>query len=226
MNPTHFLRLLKGLFFLGLCCANVVHAAHGALIEKRKNRDGAVVFLMKGERGKRSYEVYLGSTGNRPTLHLVPAPDSPEASFFSVKFLDLNGDGFWDIEKTNACGNKVCERFIFVFDPAKRKFVKFFDGAYGDVLLIDGYLVASGASGCCNFEHQAYKVRSFKEPLNGSPNFVIAVSAPSEERQGYASCVFTNDEGAVVNPPSPTWNRLCEVFGEKVLINENSAEKK
>jgi hypothetical protein len=183
----------------------------------KKNKDGMEVLLLQKMKSPISIDIYLKSSAiDKNKLHLVPNADETDNPFFSAQLIDIDHDGFWDVEETGICGNKVCDKTIFRFNPHKQKFFKFFSGAYSQILVFNNYLIESGSSGCCGFEYHAYKIISFNKPITKEPDYIINVKASANlDNENSNSCSFTNSVGDIIPPPDKSWMHFCEVYGNK-----------
>lgn len=70
-----------------------------------------------------------------------------EKPFAEIALIDLEKDGYPEIETTGLCG-QTCEHEIYKMINGKYKLV--FSGTYMSITFKDGYYILRGSSGCCS----------------------------------------------------------------------------
>jgi hypothetical protein len=165
-------------------------------------------------------KIYLSTKGKRRlVLSFTNSEEQESSPFFGVDLVDFDHDGYWDIEKTGVCGNKVCEKTIYRFNPNTKQFFKFFSGAYNSISLFDNYLIESGSSGCCSHEYHAYKIEDMNKLMKELPDYVITNNVVQSEVGGDSiNCSFTNEKGEIVQPINKSWLRFCETYGRNYKL--------
>jgi hypothetical protein len=188
-------------------------------LEARKNKDGKVVSVTKITSPETSFLIELtDQSHSAEKLRITPTDDEVELPFFSVALIDFDHDGYWDVEQTGACGNKVCEKKIYRFNPATKKFFLFFSGAYLEVAIFDKHLMESGASGCCAFEYHAYQIKNYQKPISPEKRYLI-ISVTSESDTKLPICTFKTSDGNLAKVPGKKWLDFCEHYGEKYKLH-------
>jgi hypothetical protein len=134
-----------------------------------------------------------------------------------VTLIDFDRDGFWDLEKTGACGNKVCEKRVYRFNPPEKKFIDFFEGAYSELSVFDKHLIEFGGSGCCTAESHAYQIKNYETPINRNDSYLV-ISVTSSPTGKLPICTFSTSEGLAVKVPHKKWLRFCEKHGKKYKL--------
>jgi hypothetical protein len=187
-------------------------------LEIKKNKDGRNVSITKITAPEVNYLVELSSASrSEEKLRIIPTEDERELPFFSLALVDFDHDGFWDVAQTGACGNKVCEKKIYRFNPTTQKFFLFFSGAYADLTIFDKHLIEAGGSGCCAFEYHAYKIKNFQTPIDSSKSYLI-ISITAETDTSLPVCRFTKSDRQAAKVPGKKWLDFCEAFGEKYKL--------
>lgn len=160
--------------------------------------------------------------GKRKRIARIPVPrEFASSPFYEARAITLSDDEMPMVEVTGQCGNKNCEKLIFRYNDATKRYLEFFRGAYSSVFVFDGHLIESGASGCCAFEYHAYKIPASAKPISGPPNIVISVSntsTASTERP--VACSFADVDGEALKPPGIGWLKFCEVYGSEYQLKQ------
>ncbi|MGX5730708.1 hypothetical protein ACWKWK_09250 [Pseudoxanthomonas beigongshangi] len=174
------------------------------------------------DRSPSRFEVaYAASGSERFQRRLVLQADAMEEPLRDVGFVDIDGDGFSEIEARGMCGaGPNCLGDLYRLDPATGELHHFFSGGYADLRVIDGHLVESGRASCCAWESHAW-------PLDGPPRLrdydnmalmiTIGADMASDRDDAPARCTFSRRNGdnwQVVAPPGAAWLALCEVYGD------------
>lgn len=185
-----------------------------------KNKDQSVLMLTE--------EVCDGQTGRTVSLQITRANERAASTLMqkavpkTVRFLDLEGDGTYEFEEIGSCaGLPDCEAFIYKLNPERSALKLYFQGAYSEVSVVDGYIVESGRSSCCSWEHHLYRADSAKLPIT-EVDMVYRVKVQAPESLGYASCQFSERAGRGWRPvklPSQGLKKLCEAYGKNYRIN-------
>lgn len=155
--------------------------------------------------------------GNNSVARIEFPSNGSSLPFFDVQLLDINADGYWDVEVTGNCGNKVCEKKLYVYSLLSHEFFLFYDGGYEFREMDGGFLVTGGASGCCEYEYNAQKVTDFYAPAARDISFTISVHAPDAD--GRAQCIFRDGAGVMIPPPAHSLVRYCNKYGGYILID-------
>ncbi len=164
---------------------------------------------------------YAASGSDRFQRRLVLQADAMEEPLRDVEFVDIDGDGFSEVEARGMCGaGPNCLGDLYRLDPASGELHHFFSGGYADLRVIDGHLVESGRASCCAWESHAW-------PLDGPPRLrdydnmalmiTIGADMASDSDDAPARCTFSRRNGdnwQVVAPPGAAWLALCEVYGD------------
>jgi hypothetical protein len=205
-----FIRIISLLILLA-CSPSLVAQTVDTASEKleiKKNKDGRNVSITKITAPEVNYLVELSSgLRSEEKLRIIP----------TLALVDFDHDGFWDVEQTGACGNKVCEKTIYRFNPTTQKFFLFFSGAYADLTIFDKHLVEAGGSGCCAFEYHAYKIKNFQTPIDSRKSYLI-ISITAETDTSLPVCRFTKSDRQAAKVPGKKWLDFCEAFGEKYKL--------
>jgi hypothetical protein len=103
------------------------------------------------------------------------------------RLVDLNGDGFHEIDFVAGCGVINCSHTIYVLAPethAPRKLL-----SYSGVGLkrIDGYFFASSRQGADEYWIDGYRILEFDRP-NVAPNPTVHILNGYDERTGQQVC--------------------------------------
>lgn len=164
---------------------------------------------------------YAASGSDRFQRRLALDADAMEEPLRDVGFVDIDGDGFSEVEARGMCGaGPNCLGDLYRLDPATGELHHFFSGGYADLRVIDGHLVESGRASCCAWEHHAW-------PMDGPPRLrdydnmalmiTIGADMASDQDDAPARCTFSRRNGdnwQVVAPPGAAWLPLCEVYGD------------
>lgn len=181
------------------------------------NKDGSRIVLEHSKQKHRvSAALVLGAMSNR-LLTLNP-PAASNVNFFSVALVDIDNDGFGDIEQSGDCGNRVCKKIIYRFDPHTHKYNKFFSGAYDTVKLDHNFLVTGGGSGCCAYEYQIYAIERKKNVVEKTPSYIISVSNLGDGVNSKIECIFSDRNFKIIAPPIEDWTGFCEIYGKNYKL--------
>lgn len=164
---------------------------------------------------------YAGPRSRAFQTRLVLETDDMEEPLRDVRFVDIDDDGFSEVEARGMCGaGPNCLGDLYRLDPATGGFHHFFSGGYADLRVIDGHLVEAGRASCCAWEYHAW-------PLDGPPRLrdydnmalMITVGADlaGDDDDAPARCTFSRRNGdnwQVVAPPGAAWLALCEAYGD------------
>jgi hypothetical protein len=201
-------------------CSVLGHIAHvhakSSNPQEFINKDGSRM-VVENHSPKQYVVAQVTKRQTSQLLKLKPS-GSTNPSFFSVSLIDIDQDGFGDVEQSGNCGNRVCEKIIYRFNPATKKYVKLFSGAYEKVFLDKEFLITSGGSGCCSYEYQLYKFAPQKHVVEKAPSYVATVSNIGEGKDNKIKCAFTNKEAKTVAPLKDSWKQLCEVYGKNYVL--------
>ncbi|MFT4257039.1 MAG: hypothetical protein QM599_08805 [Pseudoxanthomonas sp.] len=141
-------------------------------------------------------------------------------------FTDIDKDGFHDLSTFGVCGaGPNCGQTIFRFHPAERRFYLFDTDFYSDAEIIDGYLVKSSRSSCCEWERSGTRLRNkphllpeaeaaFRMRIGTLPEY----EELTDNRDYDELCIFTTPNGKLIAPPSPKLLPLCELFGPHYFV--------
>ena len=177
------------------------------------NKDGSRIVLEHSKKKHRVSVVFFSGAKNKRLLTLAP-PAASNVNFFSVVLVDIDNDGFGDIEQSGDCGNRVCEKIIYRFDPHTHKYNKFFSGAYDAVKFDRNFLVTGGGSGCCAYEYQIYGIGRKNHMAEKNLRYIVTVSNLGDGVNNKIECSFSDHNYKTIAPPIEDWTKFCEVYGK------------
>lgn len=134
---------------------------------------------------------------------------------------DIDRDGIHEIEVRGACGaGPNCEGTIFRLDEDRQRMFDLFHGGYFEVTTIDGYLVESGRTSCCAWEHHVYRPTSpFVRVTDADVVYRVVVGASAmNEGVDTSTCAFYNARDELAQPPEGRLRSLCGVYGKDYLL--------
>lgn len=179
--------------------------------------------------GIRSYQMRARNKDGRTDQKVVEV-ETEYATTGSASLVDIDGDGYHEIEVRGMCGaGPNCEGELYRIDRETGKLKLFFSGGYSDLSVIDGYLVESGRASCCSWEYHAYRLQGRTGMLDyENMDFMVEIGADldSEQENAPARCTFSRTAGGarqVMRPPGSEWLRLCEVYGDYHLTTPEEA---
>ena len=191
---------------------------------RAENRDGSVLTALTecASPEVRRYVVTLACDGGRTCDEVELTQEVAYASMGRVDLVDLDQDGMHEVEVRGMCGaGPNCEGEVYRIEPATRTLQHFFSGGYYELQVIDGWLVEAGRSSCCSWEFHLWKLDAPRPlPLEyDTMDLMVQVDAGGDEEGNVTNvrCTFTRQSGdnrAVVAPPSPALEAICEHYGE------------
>ena len=181
------------------------------------NKDGSHIALQYSARKHKAIVTLISGGKSKPLLNLKPAKSS-NINFFSTVLIDIDNDGFGDIEESGDCGNRVCEKTIYRFNPQTKRYAKLFSGAYSTVQLDDGFLITGGGSGCCAHEYHVYELEQKNFTAQKNPSYIISISNLGEGRESKIECGFSDQNAKTIVPPKESWKDFCEVYGKNYKL--------
>lgn len=156
--------------------------------------------------------------------------ESGYAPMGSANLVDIDGDGYHEVEVRGMCGaGPNCEGELYRIDRGTGKLELFFSGGYAELSVIDGYLVEAGRASCCSWEYHAYRLQGRTGTLDYEDmDFMVEVGIDMDtgDEDSPPHCTFSRTEGdtrAVVRPPGREWLRLCELYGDYHLTTPEEA---
>lgn len=197
--------------------------------EQAVNRDGSRLRLSTlcprtdaGEDdGVASFEVAYAAAGeSRFREPLAIGPDGIGEPPAHVRFLDLEQDGFFEVEARGTCGaGPNCLGDVYRLDPVRGHLHHFFSGGYADLQVIDGHLVEGGRASCCSWEYHAWRIDADPRLRDyDNMDLMVTVGAdPGSDDGAPARCAFnrrSGDNWQVVAPPGATWLSLCRTYSD------------
>ena len=191
---------------------------------RAENRDGSVLTALTecASPEVRRYVVTLACDGGRTCDEVELTQEVAYASMGRVDLVDLDQDGMHEVEVRGMCGaGPNCEGEVYRIEPATRTLQHFFSGGYYELQVIDGWLVEAGRSSCCSWEFHLWKLDAPRPlPLEyDTMDLMVQVDAGGDEEGNVTNvrCTFTRQSGdnrAVVAPPSPALEAICQHYGE------------
>ena len=233
MNPFVRIVVVGALASSMLCapCASAGENCEPAAEQSARNPDQSKlsVATVCEKPGFRTYVMRATAKDGRTQEKRVEV-ESEYAPTGSASLIDIDRDGFHEIEVRGMCGaGPNCEGEIYRANRDNGRIELFFSGGYSELLVIDGYLVESGRASCCSWEYHAYRLQGRSAPLNyDNMDFMVEIGADldSEQENAPARCTFSRTaDGArqVMRPPGREWLQLCEVYGDYRLTTPEQA---
>lgn len=227
------LRRFIGLVALGLLPMLAAHADEcRPRQEEVVNRDGSRLHLLAhcagtddagdGDGGNSSFEVAYAPPGaSRFRTPLAIGPDGMGEPPRHARFVDLDQDGFFEVEARGMCGaGPNCLGDLYRLDPASGELQHFFSGGYAELQVLDGHLIEGGRASCCAWEYHAWRMDAAPR-LRHYDNMELMVTVgadPGSDRDDApARCTFSRRSGdnwRVVAPPGAAWLSLCRTYGD------------
>lgn len=181
------------------------------------NKDGSRVVVEYSNHQRQAIVSLISSRGTKQLLKLK-ANESNGEPFFSVALIDIDKDGFGDIERTGNCGNRVCDKIIYRFYPQSGKYTIFFKGAYSTAQIDGGFFIVGGGSGCCAYEYQVYEIERKYFSVKKRAHYTVTVSNFDEGQENRTECTFSDDSAKTISPPQEHWKELCEIYGKNYKL--------
>ena len=97
---------------------------------------------------------------------------------------------------------------------------RFFWGGYSSLKSLSGYLIESGRSSCCSWEHHVYTQRSKHREITADDmlyRVVVGVTPEGNEPDG-PTCAFYDKANQLVLPAYRALLSLCEVYGPEYTL--------
>ncbi|MBP6798761.1 MAG: hypothetical protein KA124_11750 [Luteimonas sp.] len=224
------------------CCLSMSAVAQDAGdVQEAVNRDGSRLRLQTSwtpqageDEAQLAFVATLVRAGTDTVIPLLSpgAPDQGDEPTRSVRLVDVDGDGFHDLETTGDCGaGPNCSHTVFRFDSADDALYLFFDSGYFDAWVMDGHLVESGRASCCAWEFHAWPLEPGPRlTVSGTMAFMATVSIADDDAQASVSCRFSrpdaDDEYRTILPPKEEWLALCEHYREPYhLVTPEEADR-
>ena len=201
-------------------------------VQEQRNGDGSWLRLTQTEtpaQGIRSLTVDLKQSATAPYLPVLQRNQSlDDAPTGGGRLVDIDGDGLLELVELEFCGaGPNCAQNILKLNPKTGRAYLWFAGGFARFQAVGQFVVASGRSSCCSWEHQVYRPPSSERSISKADlAFRIEVRAPDNEG-GPARCTITRPVGANWVPFKPQQTsllKLCEQYGEAVLINASAGQ--
>ena len=181
------------------------------------NKDGSRISLKYSPNKRQVFVTWITGDKRKLLLKLKPAIES-NINLFSATMVDIDNDGFGDIEVSGDCGNRVCEKTIYRFNSNQKSFMEFFKGAYSTVKLDGKFLITGGGSGCCSYEYKIYELKQKDYVANTNPDYIVSISNFGEGEQAKVECTFSDNNAKTIPPPKVSWETLCEIYGKNYKL--------
>lgn len=188
-------------------------------VERVQNRDGSALTIAAECPGSnlRRYTIDLYCADNQHCDRLQGEHHTGAPTGDGAAFVDLDDDGMYEVEIIGACGaGPDCASDIYRTDEAATGLVHFFSGSRAELLLRDGWLLASGRINCCAWQFHAWKLDAPHTLPLQYDNMDMTVDVGTPFGEGEFDCVFLQrhgDDWRKVAPPSPSLETLCAVYG-------------
>ena len=142
---------------------------------------------------------------------------------------DMDGDGLLEYVEREFCGAGTnCSYRIFKVSPSQGTAYSYFQGSFFRFRAIGDFIVTSGRSSCCSWEHQV-----FRQPDEGAGIsdldllYLIEVKGPVDGA-ATAECLITRPVGDAWVPAATSSQQLlelCEVYGDDVVVTPPPADR-
>jgi hypothetical protein len=133
------------------------------------------------------------------------------ADMHSATALDLNGDGFGDIDLEGDCGNRACKHLVYLYDPATKRLHEALSKNFSTMARVDDMLILGSGSGCCAFEYEVLRLAPGRMRIDSRPEFYVDIESPDKPFEK-SLCVFLDSNRRPI-PPLKEFVELCSVFG-------------
>ena len=107
---------------------------------------------------------------------------------------NIDADGILEYDEVGTCGaGPNCDHTIYRIDPQKSRSSLLFRGGFSNIETTPGYVVTSGRSSCCSWEHQVYAKPDGQRSIGEEDlRYLISVSSGTTLRAGTTDqCITT-----------------------------------
>lgn len=137
--------------------------------------------------------------------------------FGDAKFVDLDGDGVYEVEKSEGCGNVNCDGDIYKLAADRLSMFHYFSGAYFELTPVGDFLVEAGRASCCSWEYHVYPTIAKQYPIKWANRlYEISIAGESSSGGDKPECTFrgkVRGRWQVINPPSKKLLKFCANYG-------------